>query len=76
MKVEIDIHELADLKRKAYKLALLECYGVDNWECYDCALDNEEGEYDDTESYHDFCEKSDEEITKAYQDEYWDDCII
>lgn len=76
MKVEIDIYELADLKRKAYKLALLECYGVDNWECYDYALDNEEGEYDDTESYHDFCEKSDEELTKAYQDEYWDDCII
>ncbi len=76
MKVEIDIHELADLKRKAYKLALLECYDVDNWECYDYALDNEEGEYDNTESYEDFCEKSDEELTKAYQDEYWEDCFI
>ena len=67
MKVAIDIHELADLKCKAYKLALLECYGVDNWECYEEALNNDDGDYDDTESYYDFCDKSDEEITKRYE---------
>ena len=64
MKVEIDIHELAELKRKAYKLALLECYGVDNWNWYEDALNNI-GDYDDDiESYYDFCERSDEELTK------------
>lgn len=67
MKVAIDIHELADLKRKAYKLALLECYGVDNWECYEEALNNGDGFCDDTESYYDFCDRSDEEITKRYE---------
>lgn len=77
MKVEIDIHELANLKRKAYKLALLECYGVDNWKCYDEALNNDEGDDDDdTESYYDFCNRSDEELTEEYRDKYWDDCII
>ena len=70
MKVTIDIHELADLKRKAYKLALLECYGVDNWNWYEDALNNI-GDYDDDiESYYDFCERSDEELTKKYRDEY------
>lgn len=67
MKVAIDIHELAELKRKAYKLALLECYGVDNWNWYEDALNNI-GDYDDDiESYYDFCERSDEELTKRYE---------
>lgn len=68
MKVEIDIHELADLKRKAYKLALLEYYGVYNWEYYEEALNNESDYNDEVESYYVFCERSDEELTKKYRD--------
>lgn len=63
---KISIERLAELLKAEYKLSLLECGGVDNWEGYSASLS---GEYDDeAESYFDFEKKSDEKITSEFED--------
>lgn len=62
---EISKQRLAQLLREEYKLICLEAAGVNYWELYDCALEEEiEGD----PSYYSYKRLSDDEITKDYQD--------
>ena len=63
---KISTERLAELLKAERKLDLLEAGGVDNWEGYDSSLSCEYG--DEAESYFDFKEKSDEEITSEFED--------
>lgn len=62
---EISKQRLAQLLREEYKLICLEAAGVNCWELYDCALEEEtEGD----PSYYSYKMLSDDEITKDYKD--------